>query len=158
MLQFREVAVDAPEAHALLEEYFAERIATFPDPAGYSTTHPDPAAFVPPNGVFLVVDDDEQQRSVACGGIRRIDPGPDDATRFEIKHLFVNPHGRGKGLGKALLTDLEERAKGFGAREVVLDTNASLTAAGGLYRSSGYRTIEPYNDNPNATHWYAKNL
>jgi hypothetical protein len=57
-----------------------------------------------------------------------------------------------------LLAELERRAIGFGATESVLDTNASLTAAAGLYHSSGYRSIPPYNDNPNATNWYAKRL
>ncbi|HEY8590669.1 MAG TPA: PadR family transcriptional regulator, partial [Naasia sp.] len=60
--------------------------------------------------------------------------------------------------GRLLLAKLERRAAGFGARTVVLDTNASLEAAGGLYRSSGYTAVEPYNDNPNATHWYRKQL
>ncbi|MEJ1231203.1 MAG: hypothetical protein WDM88_12040 [Galbitalea sp.] len=40
----------------------------------------------------------------------------------------------------------------------MLDTNASLTAAGSLYRSSGYAAIPPYNENPNATHWFAKRV
>jgi ribosomal protein S18 acetylase RimI-like enzyme len=162
---YRETPVDDPEAHALLEAYFAERIATFPDPAGYTTTFPDPAVFVPPVGVFVVVDLDEHgvdldaaDRGVACGGIRRVSPGPDGAVRYEVKHLYVAPAGRGRGLGRELLVELERRAKAFGADEAVLDTNDSLTAAGGLYRSAGYRTIEPYNDNPNATTWYAKSL
>lgn len=152
-MTFRDTPVDSPEAHALLEEYFAERIATFPDPAGYTTTHPDAVAFVPPVGVFVVADLDAGETGVACGGIRRL-----LTKRFEVKHLFVRPEGRGHGLGKALLTELEARARAFGADEVVLDTNASLTAAGGLYRSAGYIDVAPYNDNPNATNWYAKSL
>ncbi len=40
----------------------------------------------------------------------------------------------------------------------MLDTNASLAAAQGLYRTTGYREIAAYNDNPNATHWFAKDL
>jgi GNAT superfamily N-acetyltransferase len=62
------------------------------------------------------------------------------------------------GLGKALLAELERRAREFGATEVVLDTNAALVEAGGLYRSAGYAEVEPYNDNPNATHWFRKEL
>ncbi|WP_344796354.1 GNAT family N-acetyltransferase [Frondihabitans peucedani] len=157
VVHYREVPVDEPEAHALLEAYFTERIATFPDPAGYTTTFPDSAAFVPPRGVFVVVDLDDRE-AVACGGIRRIDAGSSGEVRYEVKHLFVSPDGRGHGLGKALLAELERRAARFGATEAVLDTNDSLTAAGGLYRSTGYSSIEPYNDNPNATHWYAKRL
>lgn len=156
-MHYREIPVDEPEAHALLEAYFTERIATFPDPAGYTTTFPDPGAFVPPRGVFVVVDADGVS-GVACGGIRRITSGPGSESRYEIKHLYVTPEGRGLGLGKALLVELERRALVFGADETVLDTNDSLTAAGGLYRSTGYVSIEPYNDNPNATHWYAKRL
>jgi ribosomal protein S18 acetylase RimI-like enzyme len=168
VVRFREVPVDEPEAHALLEAYFTERIATFPDPAGYTTTFPDPAAFVPPAGVFVVIDLDEGDalaqeppsapRGVACGGIRRLPATPSGATRYEVKHLYVAPGGRGRGLGRLLLAELERRAKEFGADEIVLDTNDSLTAAGGLYRTSGYRTIEPYNDNPNATTWYGKTV
>jgi GNAT superfamily N-acetyltransferase len=157
VVHFREVRVDEAEAHALLEAYFAERIATFPDPAGYRTTFPDPTLFVPPRGVFVLVDLDDAP-AAACGGIRRIASGPAGEVRYEVKHLFVSPEGRGRGLGKALLADLERRAREFGADEAVLDTNDSLTAAGGLYRSTGYVSIDPYNDNPNATHWYAKRL
>ena len=40
----------------------------------------------------------------------------------------------------------------------MLDTNASLEAAGGLYKSAGYVDIEPYNANPNATNWYGKRV
>ena len=55
-----------------------------------------------------------------------------------------------------MLARLERRALALGATEFVLDTNASLEAAAGLYRSSGYDTIPAYNDNPNATDWYRK--
>ncbi|RKR74500.1 GNAT family N-acetyltransferase [Frondihabitans australicus] len=166
MLQFRETPVDDPEAHALLEAYFAERVATFPDPAGYTTRYPDPAAFVPPEGVFLLIDletggaqeQPEPVRGVACGGIRRLPPLADGRVRYEVKHLYVAPGGRGRGLGRILLAELERRAADLGADLIVLDTNDSLRAAGGLYRSSGYRTTEPYNDNPNATTWYAKDV
>jgi ribosomal protein S18 acetylase RimI-like enzyme len=75
-----------------------------------------------------------------------------------VKHLWLAPAGRGRGEGRRLLAELERRAIGFGAGELVLDTNASLEAAGGLYRSSGYVDVEPYNANPNATNWYGKRV
>ena len=142
-------------AHQLLEEYFADRARTFPSAGGYVTVFPSPEQFTPPAGVFLVVEVDGED--VGCGGIRRLadtDAGP----RFEVKHLWLRPHVRGRHLGRALLAELERRARVWGAAEVVLDTNASLEAAAGLYLSSGYESVEPYNDNPNATHWYAKRL
>ena len=78
--------------------------------------------------------------------------------RYEVKHLYLRESTRGRGWGRDLLAELEGRATEFGADEVLLDTNRSLTAAGGLYRSAGYESVEPYNDNPNATDWYRKVL
>jgi GNAT superfamily N-acetyltransferase len=162
MVSLRETPVTADSAHALLAEYFAARAETFPPSMGqYSTTFPDPTQFVRPTGVFLVVEDVDlagEPADVGCGGIRRVAPGENGHARVEIKHLFLQPHVRGRGFGRLLLTELERRAVEFGAEEIVLDTNASLAAAGGLYRSSGYLDIAPYNENPNATHWYGKTL
>ena len=138
-------------AHALLAEYFAYRAQTFPNPAGYVTKYPEPEQFVRPDGVFVVVSLDGAD--VGCGGIRWLGSG-----RFEVKHLWLQPGVQGRGLGRALLAELERLAVELGATELVLDTNASLEAAGGLYRSSGYVDVEPYNDNPNATNWYRKVL
>ncbi|MBG6053940.1 GNAT superfamily N-acetyltransferase [Salinibacterium sp. CAN_S4] len=147
--------VDAPvsdaTAHELLAEYFAYRALTFPQADGYVTTFPSPENFTPPRGVFLVVELDSTP--VGCGGIRSLGQG-----RFEVKHLWLRLRTQGRGLGKALLAELELRAIGLGATELVLDTNSSLAAAGGLYRSSGYTDIDAYNDNPNATNWYSKSL
>ncbi|MDM4762573.1 GNAT family N-acetyltransferase [Galbitalea sp. SE-J8] len=160
MVEFRARPADSAEVLELLTEYFHSREITFAR-GSYRVVFPDPTMFVPPAGVFLVVDDTDagtRRPSVGCGGVRRIADAPDGAVRFEIKHLFMRESTRGRGLGRALLAELERRAIGFGAREIVLDTNATLVAAGSLYRSSGYADIEPYNDNPNATHWFAKRL
>jgi GNAT superfamily N-acetyltransferase len=155
MLLWRESRVDDPIAHALLTEYFDDRAAGFPAQQGtYRTTFPAPADFVAPRGVFLLALD-EQASALGCGGIRRV--GSDD-RRFEVKHLYLRPAARGRGLGRSMLAELESRARAFGATELVLDTNASLEAAGGLYRSSGFTDIPAYNDNPNATNWYRKVL
>lgn len=151
MPTFIDKPVTDATAHALLTEYFAYRAASFPSPAGYVTTFPSAAQFREPEGAFLVVEVDGE--NVGCGGIRSLGAG-----RFEVKHLWLQPSVQGRGLGRVLLAELERRARLLGATELVLDTNASLEAAGGLYRSSGYIDIEPYNDNPNATNWYLKTL
>jgi ribosomal protein S18 acetylase RimI-like enzyme len=149
------VAVDAPDAHELLFEYFAMRVSTFPGHT-YTTVSPDPSVFEPPAGVFVVVRDDEEI-SVGCGGIRRVDDGP-HGPRYEVKHLYLRPEARGQGWARLLMADLEQRAISFGASELVLDTHHTLEAAGRLYEAAGFETIDPYNDNPNATRWYGKLL
>jgi len=157
-MRFREVDVTSAEAIRLLDSYFAERAAGFPPEQGeYRPTYPMAQQFTPPAGVFLVVE--EGGEVIGCGGVRRIQRRPDTyEVRFEVKHLWLSPAARGRGAGRRLLEELERRAVEYGAEELVLDTNASLEAAGGLYRSSGFTAIEPYNTNPNATHWYGKRV
>ena len=155
-MDFREALPSDPIAHRLLSDYFTSRELGFASERGYTIVHPGNEQFTPPRGVFLVVELDGDP--VGCGGIRSIGAARDGGERFEVKHVWVDPHARGTGLGGKLLDELEARAIGFGATEAVLDTNASLTSAAALYRSRGYVNIEPYNDNPNATNWYGKIL
>ena len=161
MVSWREVAVDDLAAQSLLTEYFASRAIGFPVEQGeYRPVFPAPADFAAPRGVFLVVEGEDlagEAADVGCGGIRSLDLADGERT-FEVKHLWLQPQVRGAGAGRALLQELERRAVALGATRLVLDTNESLEAAGGLYRSSGYAEIAPYNDNPNATTWFAKRI
>jgi ribosomal protein S18 acetylase RimI-like enzyme len=148
-----ETTPDDPVTAELLDAYFAERVGGFT--AGeYRVASPDPAQFLAP-GVFLRIEEDDGH-PLACGGLREIPP--DDGRRMEVKHLYVAPAGRGSGLGRRLLSRLEAHARREGAAWLVLDTNRSLEAAAGLYRSSGFVSVPPFNDNPNATDWFAKRL
>jgi ribosomal protein S18 acetylase RimI-like enzyme len=155
-VRFVPVSPAEPRAAALLDAYFAERSAGFAVPGGYRIARPEPAAFLPPDGVFLRLDGDDGT-ALGCGGLRRLSDD-EHGRRLEVKHLFVAPEARGRRLGAALLAELERRARSLGAATLVLDTNRSLTAAAGLYRRAGFTAVPPYNDNPNATDWYAKRL
>ncbi|TFD48771.1 GNAT family N-acetyltransferase [Cryobacterium frigoriphilum] len=157
--RFTDTPVTDAAAHALLTAYFTERALSFPAQQGrYRPSFPAAEQFVPPVGVFLLLGEPAAEGFVGCGGIRRLDGAPAGTVRYEIKHLWLHPSTRGRGWGRSLLAELERRARGFGATEVVLDTNASLLAAGALYASAGYAEIEAYNTNPNATTWYSKPL
>ena len=162
MVTWRESPTDSESATQLLDHYFASRALSFPPEQGvYKPTYPTPAQFVPPDGVFIIVEGENlagEPADVGCGGIRRLETTGPAVSRFEIKHVWLEPFARGTGAGRALLVELENRAAGFGATEVVLDTNASQAAADALYRSAGYESVPAYNDNPNATHWYRKHL
>lgn len=157
MPRFVQTPTDDPVAARLLEDYFRSRALGFTThPGGYRVTRPDAARFEPPAGMFLVVLDDDGC-AVGCGGVRRIDDLA-GLTTFEVKHVWIEEGCRGRGWSRELMTELEARAAGFGAKQLVLDTNESLVAAQHLYRSSGYEQIPAYNDNPNATHWFRKRL
>jgi len=158
-LEVRTVPADIPEVDELLDAYLDEREATFPSAQGtYSRKRTPAAEFTPPNGVFAVAYDDGL--AVGCGGLRRIPDARDDTgavdVRFEVKHVFVTPAGRGKGVATTLMDTLEDAAAGLGATVIVLDTNDSLVAAGAMYRGRGYERVQPFNENPNATAWYRK--
>jgi GNAT superfamily N-acetyltransferase len=144
-----------PDARALLDAYVADRVATWSDPdRPYRPKTAPPEQLAAPNGALLVARLDGV--AVGIGGVRRI-PSEQGAW-FEVKHLFATPAARGHGVGKALLAALEERAIALGATDVVLDTNSSLAAAGGLYAAAGFASVEPFNDNPNANAWYRKRV
>lgn len=154
---FAETPVDAPRARDVLDAYVRERADGFAQRSrAYTPAAPDPALFTPPAGVFLLVVD-ETGTDVGCGGIRRLDDGA-AGPRYEVKHLYLSPAIRGRGWGTELLAELEERARSFGAGELVLDTHHSLEAAAALYRRAGFVETPPFNDNPNASRWYAKLL
>jgi ribosomal protein S18 acetylase RimI-like enzyme len=157
---FESVPVTDERAQLLLGEYFAYRSATFPIAAGYVVNLPEPAKFTPPAGEFVIALDDAGA-AIGCGGIRRLADdvlGGGPRVVWEVKHLWVRDAGRGRGTGRALLAELERRAVARGATDIVLDTNSSLVAANHLYVSSGYESIPPYNDNGNATTWFAKRV
>jgi GNAT superfamily N-acetyltransferase len=146
-------AIDArsAEARELVASYIAEIEKTF----GYDSTRAVPVTdddFDPPNGVFLVVRD-QGGAAVGCGAVRLL-----AADTAEVKRMWVSPIVRGRGAGWALLEALEAAAAGLGATSGVLDTNATLTSALALYRAAGWQEVEPYNENPEATHWFRKAL
>lgn len=161
MVTWRAARTTDEAAGVLLDQYFSAREHGFPPDQGrYRRVSPDAAQFTPPRGVFLLVEGENlsgEPADVGCGGVRRIDDGPHGA-RFELKHLWVQPHARRLGLARALVVELERRARELGAAELVLDTNDSLAEAAALYRSLGFAPIEPFNDNPNATAWLGKRL
>ncbi|AOX64744.1 hypothetical protein BJK06_02145 [Curtobacterium sp. BH-2-1-1] len=153
-LEVRTVPADIPEVDALLDAYLDEREATFASAQGsYSRKRTPAAEFTPPVGTFVVAYDGG--RAVGCGGLRRI-PDDGDDVRFEVKHVFVTPEGRGRGVATAVMDALEARGVELGATAIVLDTNDSLVAAGAMYRGRGYERVPAFNENPNATAWYRK--
>lgn len=143
----------APEAQRAMTEYLAELARRLPGGFEAPTAFDDAAVrFNPPHGVFVVGRGDAGA-VVACGAVDLLD----DETA-EIKRMWVSPTRRGSGLGKRLLSFLEDEARRAGRSVVVLDTNGTLAEAIAMYRSSGYVEVDRYNDNPYAEHWFRKDI
>ena len=91
-LRFVETPVTDAAAHALLTAYFSERALSFPAQQGhYRAALPSAEQFLPPAGVFLLLDDPADDGFAGCGGIRRLDAGTPNTVRYEIKHLWLQP-------------------------------------------------------------------
>jgi len=150
-----EIAVVDPAGHDAqfcLHEYYAElaqRFETGFDPAlSISAEHDD---FRPPAGAFLVAT--LRAEPVGCGALK-LQP---DGSAY-LKRMWVAGPVRGLGIARRLLGELERHAAAHGARVATLETNRALTEAIGLYRSAGYREVDPFNDEPYAHHWFEKRL
>ena len=141
-----------PRARACLRSYFTELAGRFAD--GFDPARSNPAAddeMTPPGGLFLVAT--LHGEPAGCGAIKFHRAAP-----AEIKRMWVAPAARGLGLGRRLLASLEAHAAAGGALMARLETNRTLGEAISLYRSAGYREVEPFNDEPYADHWFEKTL
>jgi GNAT superfamily N-acetyltransferase len=138
----------SPDAQYCLSQYFEELQRRFDRGFDAADAMGGLNEFLPPRGAFIVIR--LSGEPVACGGIKPIE------SAAYIKRMWVSPNARGHGLGRRLLAALEQRARALGYATVCLETNKSLTEAQQLYRSSGYREVPPFNDEPYAHHWFEK--
>jgi GNAT superfamily N-acetyltransferase/DNA-binding MarR family transcriptional regulator len=143
---------ESADARWCIESYFAtlrERFDTGYDPA--ASIRADARDLTPPRGLLLVAR--LHERPIGCGAVKL--HGRDPA---EIKRMWVAPEARGLGVGRRLLSALEDEAVARGATAARLETNRSLGEAVSLYRSAGYVEVPAFNDEPYAHHWFEKPL
>lgn len=130
------------EARYCLREYYAELGRRFEQGFDVSRSRdPDAKDMRRPRGSFIVAISDTLP--VGCVGLKGTDHG-----YAEIKRLWVAPSARGLGLGKRLMDAAEDAARTLGIALLRLDTNSALPEAGQLYRTTGWREIPRFNDDP----------
>jgi GNAT superfamily N-acetyltransferase len=132
---------DWVQAIELIDEYAASLFVgldfqDFGDERAHLSEH-----YGPPDGLFLLAR--EGPTALGCGGVRRFS----DAC-CEMKRLYVRPDGRGRGIGKMLVTTLIAKARNLGYTSMMLDTLPSMKAAQTLYRSLGFVHVPPHRYNP----------
>jgi GNAT superfamily N-acetyltransferase len=145
-------AADGPHARLLTSALRAEQTANygFADPLD-----PDPRAYTPPAGLFLVSYCYE--RPTACGGYR-VPPGSTGTA--EIRKMYTVPAWRRRGLGRAVLEALEDHARSVGIEQMLLETGVHNAGALALYETLGYRPIDSYvpGRSPEINRAFAKQL
>jgi DNA-binding MarR family transcriptional regulator/GNAT superfamily N-acetyltransferase len=141
-----------PDARRAVHAYLVELSQRFEegfDPArGISATDEEVS---PPAGLFLLAT--LHGEPVGCGVLKFHHP-----ASAHIKRMWVAAAVRGLGLGRRLLADLEAQAAAHGVRTVQLETHHALAEAISLYRTSGYREVTAFNEEPYAHHWFEKTI
>ena len=82
---------------------------------------------------IIAVDGDGQ--ALGYAGLRAV------CVEGDVQTIAVAEAARGRGIGRALLTELLAEAERRGVRELFLEVRADNPAARGLYASMGFREI-----------------
>ena len=134
----RAVPLDSAEARTLIAALDAEMHGRYPE-EGANHFRLDADEVAVGRGAFLVAA--LEGALVACGAVRRIEPGV-----LEIKRMYVAPAARRRGIARLLLERLEQEARALGAKRVVLETGVRQPDALALYERAGYEPVEPWGE------------
>lgn len=137
-------------ARQCVQAYFAELSKRFEggfDPG--RAIGVDDADLVPPHGLMLLASLHEEP--VGCAVMRF-----HEGRIAHVKRMWVEPRMRGLGLSRRILAEVERHALAHGVDRLRLETNRALTEAIALYRGSGFREVDRFNDEVYGDYWFEK--
>lgn len=151
MIRLTDEAYDSPVSQALVaamaaeidERYAYASAAMTPeeqarDAAEYRA-EVQPHHVRAPHGAFVVAWLDDEP--VGCGALKPLDP---QLGVGEVKRMYTVPAARRRGVSRAVLAALEDRAVALGYRALQLETGTAQPEAMALYESAGWHRIESY--------------
>lgn len=122
-----------PDAVRLLDASQALMQETFSDEENFALDH---AALAAPDIRFFTAR--EGETLLGCGAMQIKD------GYGEVKSFYVSPEARGKGVGSALIRQIEDQARDEGLSVLNLETGDELTAACRLYERHGFTRCGPF--------------
>lgn len=127
-----------PEVIALIADLDAYQLTLYPPECVYALDLP---SLMQPHVKFAVARNEGADGAIVgcCAIVLSAEYG-------EIKRLYVQPAGRGKGIGRGLLELLEQAAREAGCGQMVLETGPSQPEAMGLYERQGFTRCGPFGD------------
>jgi len=94
------------------------------------------AMFDPPAGVFLIARTESRAEPIAGAGLRSVAPGTG-----EVRRLWVESAWRGRGIGREVMTRVEDAASDLDLSVLRIETGDRQPEAVALYQSMGWDRI-----------------
>jgi putative acetyltransferase len=127
---------DQPDVIALIADLDAYQDSLYPPECRFAL---DLSSLKQANVLFAVARD-SKGLAIGCGAIVL------GADFGELKRMYVSPGGRGKGVARRLLAQLESRAFAANCTLLTLESGPYQREALGLYAAAGYERCGPYGD------------
>jgi GNAT superfamily N-acetyltransferase len=137
-VEVRPGVITSSVADALIRALNEELSARYPEP-GANHFRLDEEEVAEGQGAFLVAY--AGTTPVGCGAIRRL-----DLETAEIKRMYVDRFHRGQGIGRLVLTRLEDEAHALGVGKIVLETGVRQPEAIALYSRAGFSEIPAFGE------------
>lgn len=130
------IAIESPlqdDVRLLIDELNAALLVLTPPEHCYHMTAEEMAQ--PDTSVFVARDNGA---AIACGALKRHAAGTG-----EVKRMYTRPAFQGRGIGGAILFEIETLARAEGIKRLVLETGDRHPAAWRVYERAGFERCGP---------------